>query len=63
MKRFATDSDNVAITNVTTGVGPGTFTHRFCESYAKHGWPTAVIEFPVKEGGKPIVATVRLAEE
>jgi hypothetical protein len=46
----------------TPGVGPGTMAVVFCDSYPKNAWPTAVIEYPAKEGGKPIVETVRLNE-
>jgi len=47
----------------THGVGPGTFAHFYCDAYPKGAWPTAVIEYPAKGGGKPIVVKVRLAEE
>ncbi len=47
----------------TQGVGPGTFVPILCNAYPKNAWPTAVIEYPTKDGGKPIVVKVRLAEE
>jgi hypothetical protein len=58
-------SDGTDITAVvgTYGIGPGTFALFGCGSYPPGAWPTAVIEFPARDGGKPIVAKVRLAEE
>jgi hypothetical protein len=47
----------------THGVGPGTFAHFFCNDYPKDAWPTAVIEYPAKDGGTPIVVKVRLSED
>jgi hypothetical protein len=47
----------------TPGQGPGTFAALCCDAYPRNAWPTAVIEYPAKEGGKPLVAKVRLAEE
>jgi hypothetical protein len=47
----------------TPGVGPGTFALFNTLAYPKDAWPTANIEFPTKDGGKLIVAQVRLAEE
>jgi hypothetical protein len=48
----------------TPGVGKGTFAYYSTRCYPRGAWPTAVIEYPPKEkGGKPIVATVRLAED
>jgi hypothetical protein len=45
------------------GVGPGTFAGFSTDAYPKGAWPTAVIEFPPKDGDKPIVVKVALAEE
>jgi hypothetical protein len=48
----------------TPGLGKGTFAYYSTRCYPRGAWPTAVIEYPPKEkGGKPIVATVRLAED
>ena len=47
----------------THGVGTGTFALFYTDAYPKGAWPTAVIEYPAKDGGKPIVAKVTLAEE
>jgi hypothetical protein len=47
----------------TPGVGPGTFAMLFTDAYPKGKWPTAHMELPAKEGGKPIVMKVTLAEE
>jgi hypothetical protein len=47
----------------TRGVGKGTFAAIHCAAYPKGAWPSAVIEYPARDGGKPIVAKVRLAEE
>src|SRR5262249_44450352 len=44
----------------TPGIGPGTFALFFCDAYPRNAWPKAVIEYPAKDGGKPIVTTVRL---
>jgi hypothetical protein len=47
----------------TPGVGPGTFATFMCDAYPPKVWPKAVIEFPTRYGGKPIVTEVRLADE
>jgi hypothetical protein len=47
----------------TRGLGPGTFAALAVRAYPRGAWPTAVIEYPAKDGGKPIVATVRLADD
>jgi hypothetical protein len=47
----------------TRGVGKGTFAAINCGAYPKGAWPSAVIGYPAKDGGKPIIAKVRLAEE
>jgi hypothetical protein len=47
----------------TPGIGPGTFALVFCDSYPPKAWPEAVIEFPTRYGGKPVVETVRLDDE
>jgi len=56
------DEDLTAVVG-TPGVGPGTFAVLPCDAYPDKCWPTAVIEFPAKDKGKPIVAKVRLAED
>jgi hypothetical protein len=55
--------EDLSVVVGTPGVGAGTFALFYTDSYPKNAWPTAVIEFPAKEGGKPIVLKVRLAEE
>ena len=60
--RSGSEVDITAVVG-TLGVGPGTFALFFTDSYPKGAWPTAVIEYPAKNGGKPIVAKVTLAEE
>jgi hypothetical protein len=47
----------------TKGLGPGTFAAINVRAYPKGAWPTAVIEYPARDGGKPVVAQVRLADD
>jgi hypothetical protein len=56
---------NVDISAVvgTPGVGAGTFATLFVTAYPRNAWPVADIEYPAKDGGKPILAKVRLAED
>jgi hypothetical protein len=55
--------DSIVAVAGTAGVGPGTFALFETDFYPSGAWPTAVIEYPPKEGGAPIVAKARLAEE
>ncbi|MBY0228334.1 MAG: hypothetical protein K2W96_03545 [Gemmataceae bacterium] len=45
------------------GEGPGTTAVFTCDAYPPKAWPVAGIEFPAKDGGKPILARVRLADD
>jgi hypothetical protein len=47
----------------TPGVGPGTFAVFDLNAYPRGAWPTAVIEYPAKDGGAPIVAKVTLDDD
>ena len=42
---------------------PGSFALFFCVAYPRNARPTAVIEFPARDGGRLIVVKVRLADE
>jgi hypothetical protein len=55
---------NLSVVVGTPGVGPGTFAMLHCYGgYPPKAWPTAILELPAKEGGKPIMAKVRVAED
>jgi hypothetical protein len=55
--------EDLAVVVGTPGVGPGTFAKLYCDGYPQNCWPVAIIEYPAKDGGKPIVQKVRLAED
>ncbi len=55
--------DDVTAVVGTPGVGPGTLALFETDSYPRGAWPTAVIEYPPKEGGAPVVAKIRLADQ
>jgi hypothetical protein len=54
---------NITAVVGTHGLGKGTFALFQCNAYPPNAWPTAVIEYPAKGGGKPIVVTTSLADE
>ena len=47
----------------TPGVGPGTFALFDLDTYPANKWPTALIEYPAKDGGPPIMAKITLHED
>ncbi len=55
------ENDGVRAVVGTPGVGPGTFALFETDSSPPGAWPTAVVEYPGKDGGAPVVAKVRLA--
>ncbi len=55
--------EDLSVVVGTRGRGPGTFTHVHVDAYPRNAWPWAVIEFPVKDGGNPVIAKVRLKDD
>lgn len=54
---------NITAVVGTPGVGPGTFAVLDVRAYPPGAWPTALIEYPSRDGGPPIVTRVSLSED